>query len=234
MGEDGSVQSVGVDVRVRGLSHSYRSPAGDLVVLNDVDVQVPAGTFCTLEGPSGAGKSTMLGLLGGLRRPPAGTVVVGGMDVGALGSTELAAYRRSTVGFVFQHFGLLEALTAQENVEFALTLAGAGRRRRRTRARELLDAVGLAARSRHRPAQLSGGERQRVGIGRSLANEPRLLLVDEPTGNLDDATSRLIIDLLVGLQDERAFTMVLVTHDASIAERAPVRLHLRGGRLLPA
>jgi predicted ABC-type transport system involved in lysophospholipase L1 biosynthesis ATPase subunit len=161
-------------------------------------------------------------------------VVVGGMDVGALGSTELAAYRRSTVGFVFQHFGLLEALTAQENVEFALTLAGAGRRRRRTRARELLDAVGLAARSRHRPAQLSGGERQRVGIGRSLANEPRLLLVDEPTGNLDDATSRLIIDLLVGLQDERAFTMVLVTHDASIAERAPVRLHLRGGRLLPA
>ena len=234
MGDDGSVQSVGVDVRVHGLSHSFRSPAGDLVVLNDVDVEVPAGTFCTLEGPSGAGKSTMLGLLGGLRRPAAGTVVVGGMDVGALGSAELAAYRRSTVGFVFQHFGLLEALTAQENVEFAQTLAGAGRRRRRTRARELLEAVGLTARSRHRPAQLSGGERQRVGIARSLANEPRLLLVDEPTGNLDDATSRVIVDLLVGLQAERGFTMLLVTHDASIAERAPVHLHPRGGRLVPA
>jgi len=234
MGDDGWVQSVGVDVRVHGLSHTFRSPAGDLVVLTDVDVQVPAGTFCTLEGPSGAGKSTMLGLIGGLRRPPAGTVLVGGMDVGALGSAELAAYRRSTVGFVFQHFGLLEALTAQENVEFALTLAGAGRRRRRKRARELLEAVGLTARSRHRPAQLSGGERQRVGIARSLANEPRLLLVDEPTGNLDDATSRVIVDLLVGLQAERGFTMVLVTHDASIADRAPVHLHLRAGRLVPA
>jgi putative ABC transport system ATP-binding protein len=234
MGDDGSVQSVGVDVRVHGLSHSFRSPAGDLVVLSDVDVEVPAGKFCTLEGPSGAGKSTLLGLLGGLRRPPPGTVVVGDMDVGALGSTELAVYRRSTVGFVFQHFGLLEALTAQENVEFALTLAGAGRRRRHRRARELLEAVGLTARSRHRPAQLSGGERQRVGIARSLANEPRLLLVDEPTGNLDDSTSRLIVDLLVGLQAERGFTMVLVTHDASIADRAPVHLHLRGGRLVPA
>jgi putative ABC transport system ATP-binding protein len=228
------VQPVGVDVAVHDLSHSYRSPAGDLVVLSDVDVAVPAGTFCTLEGPSGAGKSTMLGLIGGLRRPPVGSVVVGGLDVGALGSTELAAYRRSTVGFVFQHFGLLEALTAQENVEFALTLAAAGRGRRRRQARELLAAVGLDARSRHRPAQLSGGERQRVGIARSLANEPRLLLVDEPTGNLDDDTSRLIVDLLVGLQEERGFTMILVTHDATIAARAPVHLHLRGGRLVPA
>jgi len=222
----------GVAVRVRGLSHSYRAPEGTLAVLDHLDLDVPAGDYCVLQGPSGAGKTTLLAILGGLQRPDRGAVEVGDAELGGLRGDELAAYRRSTVGFVFQHFGLLDTLTAQENVELAITLAGTGRRERRARARGLLAAVGLADRARHRPPQLSGGERQRVAMARALANRPRLLLADEPTGNLDDATSELVVDLLERLHRDRRFTLVLVTHDRAIAERSYRRLVLRGGKLV--
>src|SRR4051794_24042151 len=173
-----------VPITVRGLSHRYVTASGGLTVLAGLDLDVPAGSHVSLTGPSGSGKSTLLSLLGGLERPQGGTVVVGDHDLSTLAGDGLAAYRRTTVGFVFQHFGLLDTLTAAENVELALTLAGVRGGRRSRRAAELLDAVGLGARARHQPSQLSGGERQRVAIARALANEPQLVLADEPTGNL--------------------------------------------------
>ena len=155
---------------------------------------------------------------------------VGGRDITRLSGDELAAYRRSTVGFVFQHFGLLDALTASENVELATALAGTARAARRARAAELLDAVGLAQRGDHRPAALSGGERQRVAIARALANRPRLLLADEPTGNLDEAATARVVDLLETARRDHGCTLVMVTHDRSLAARADDQLLLPGGR----
>ena len=227
-------QSGGVEVRVDGLSHAYDSPNGTLCVLSGVDLHLPAGSFSVLSGPSGAGKTTLLTLLGGLQLPQDGQVHVGDRNVGELTGDRLAAYRRATVGFVFQHFGLLDALTARENVELPMSLAGVPRKERRIRAGELLSAVGLRDRADHRPPQLSGGERQRVAMARALANQPRVLLADEPAGNLDDQTSKLVIDLLVRLHEERRFTLVIVTHDRSIAERAPLRFRLERGRVLAA
>ena len=227
-------QSGGVEVRVDGLSHAYDSPNGTLCVLSGVDLHLPAGSFSVLSGPSGAGKTTLLTLLGGLQLPQDGQVHVGDRNVGELTGDRLAAYRRATVGFVFQHFGLLDALTARENVELPMSLAGVPRKERRIRAGELLSAVGLRDRADHRPPQLSGGERQRVAMARALANQPRVLLADEPAGNLDDQTSKLVIDLLVRLHEERRFTLVIVTHDRSIAERAPLRFRLERGRILAA
>src|SRR5262245_17639610 len=174
----------GVAISVRGLTHRYPAPEGTLAVLEGVDLDVPAGGYVTVTGPSGAGKSTLLSVLGGLEVLQEGSASVGDVDLAGLAGDQLAAYRRTTVGFVFQHFGLLEALTAAENVELAAGLAGVAPGARRRRAAELLDAVGLAGRARHQPLQLSGGERQRVAIARALANRPRLLLADEPTGNL--------------------------------------------------
>src|SRR5437868_232848 len=158
-----------VPISVSGLSHGYVTSTGRLTVLDDLDLSIPAGAHVTLTGPSGSGKSTLLSLLGGLDRPQAGSVVVGEHDLSALAGDGLAAYRRSTVGFVFQHFGLLDTLTAEENVALALMLARVRSSQRRARAMALLDAVGLAARATHRPLQLSGGERQRVAIARALA-----------------------------------------------------------------
>jgi putative ABC transport system ATP-binding protein len=231
---EGERHQEGIEVRVRGLSHWYRSPDGELRVLTDVDLDVPAGGYCVLQGPSGVGKTTLLAILGGLRRPARGTVRVGDTDLGRLRGDELAAYRRSTVGFVFQHFGLLDTLSALENVELAMSLTRAGRSERRARARKLLAAVGLADRARHRPPQLSGGERQRLAMARALANRPRLLLADEPTGNLDDSTSERVVGLLERLHRDRSFTLIVVTHDRSITRRAPQHLVLRSGRLVAA
>ena len=157
-------------ISVRRLTHRYPSPEGTLEVLSDVELEVPGDGYVAVTGPSGAGKSTLLSLLGGLEPLQEGTALVGDTDLAGLGGDDLAAYRQATVGFVFQHFGLLEALTAAENVELAGTLAGMGRAARRRRAAELLDAVGLAHRAGHQPLQLSGGERQRAAIARALAN----------------------------------------------------------------
>jgi putative ABC transport system ATP-binding protein len=173
----------------------------------------------------------LLAVLGGLDPPQSGHVVVAGHDLHRLGRNDLADYRRETVGFVFQHFGLLDTLTAAENIELAGTLAGHPARRRRQRATLLLDAVGLADRADHRTSELSGGERQRVAVARALANEPRLVLADEPTGNLDDDSSQRVVDLLESLPHDHGCTLVIVTHDHRLTPRARRHLHLADGRL---
>ena len=222
----------GVAIDVRDLTHGYETPRGPLRVLDAVSLSLPAGGYGAVTGSSGAGKTTLLAVLGGLERPDAGQVLVGGQDVAALRGDDLAAYRRTTVGFVFQHFGLLDTLTAAENVELACTLAGVAPGRRKARAAELLDAVGLAPRARHRPAALSGGERQRVAIARAMANAPALLLADEPTGNLDTESAERVVHLLETLRDEHGCTLVVVTHAADLAARAECRFGLERGALV--
>jgi putative ABC transport system ATP-binding protein len=200
-------------------------------VLDGLDLDVPAGGYVALVGASGAGKTTLLALLGGLERVQSGTLTVGQHDIAALTGDALAAYRRLTVGFVFQHFGLLDALTAVENVELAAVLAGERPSKRRARARALLGAVGMTPRASHRPGALSGGERQRVAIARALVNAPRLVLADEPTGNLDEDTSVEVLRLLESLQEERGCTLLVVTHDRAIARRAEHVVTLDHGRI---
>ncbi len=221
----------GVPIRIRNLAHGYQTPRGRLVVLDHVSLDLPEGGYAAVTGSSGAGKTTLLAILGGLERPEAGEVQVGGQDVARLAGDDLAAYRRSTIGFVFQHFGLLDTLTAAENVELACTLAAVAPARRRARAAELLDAVGLTARAKHRPPALSGGERQRVAIARAMANQPRLLLADEPTGNLDDESAERVIDLLEAVRARHGCTLVVVTHNRDLAARADHHFALDRGRL---
>jgi putative ABC transport system ATP-binding protein len=223
----------GAAIQVQDLAHRFPGVAAPLTILNDLHLQVEPGDHVALVGPSGAGKSTLLALLGGLEPPQAGTVIVDGQDLATLSGDGLADFRRRTVGFVFQHFGLLDTLTAAENIELAVMLDGVGRRDRRRRALELLDAVGLADRAAHPPGQLSGGERQRVAIARALANRPRLLLADEPTGNLDENGSRAVIELLESLRVADGCTLVVVTHNRIVAGRAERRLALRHGQLEP-
>jgi putative ABC transport system ATP-binding protein len=199
-------------------------------VLTDVSLDVPAGQFLAIAGPSGSGKSTLLGLIAGLDQPTAGRIEVAGVDVTALDEDGLARFRRDHVGYVFQSFHLLPTLTAQENVAVPLELAGdagaAGR------AAALLAEVGLAERAHHYPVQLSGGEQQRVAVARAMARRPALLLADEPTGNLDSATGKQIIELLVGLNRRLGSTLVLVTHDAALAAHADRVITLRDGRIV--
>jgi len=220
-----------VAILASSVRHRYRGPAGDVPVLEEVSFHVPAGGYAALVGASGTGKTTLLALIGGLERVQAGTLIVGAQDVAALDGDELAAYRRLTVGFVFQHFGLLDALTARENVELAAVLAGERATRRRARANELLAAVGMAPRADHRPGALSGGERQRVAMARALVNSPRLVLADEPTGNLDAETSLEVFRLLESLREERGCTLLVVTHDPGLARRASLHLTLDRGRV---
>ncbi|HYR73878.1 MAG TPA: ABC transporter ATP-binding protein [Candidatus Acidoferrum sp.] len=199
-------------------------------VLTDVSLEVPAGQFLAIAGPSGSGKSTLLGLIAGLDQPTAGQIEVAGVDVTALDEDGLARFRRDHVGYVFQSFHLLPTLTAQENVAVPLELAGdAGAA---ARAAALLAEVGLAERAHHYPVQLSGGEQQRVAVARAMARRPALLLADEPTGNLDSATGKQIIELLVGLNRRLGSTLVLVTHDAALAAHADRVVTLRDGRIV--
>ena len=221
---------MGVAITLRGLSHTYRTADGPLTVLGGLDLDVPDGGYAAVTGPSGAGKTTLLALLGGLEKPQTGVLQVGDQDLTALSGDGLAAYRRATVGFVFQHFGLLETLTAAQNVELAGTLNGNTPGERRARAVELLEAVGLGERASHRPSRLSGGERQRVAIARALVNRPQLLLADEPTGNLDDEAAAMVIELLETVRHDHGCTFVLVTHNRDRAARAVQRVALERGR----
>ena len=225
-----STDAAGVTVTTRGLRHAFPGSDGELVVLHDLDLDLPAGGYAALTGPSGAGKSTLLSVLGGLEPLQEGVAEVGGRSLVALRGDALAAYRRETVGFVFQHYGLVPVLSAQENIELALALTATPRDARRTRARQLLEAVGLGERASHRPAALSGGERQRVAIARAVANRPRLLLADEPTGNLDEVAAAQVLDLLESVRNDLGCTLLVVTHNHSVAARADRRLHLDGGR----
>ncbi|MDQ1385289.1 MAG: putative transport system ATP-binding protein [Actinomycetota bacterium] len=222
----------GVAVHAVGLTFSYDTPEGTLVVLDGIDFDVEAGSVVAVTGASGSGKTTLLSVLGGLDRPHAGSVVIAGHDLAVLDRDEMARYRREVVGFVFQDFGLLGQLTALENVELALTFERVSRRQRRARARELLGAVGLIDRLGHRPRALSGGEKQRVAIARALANSPRLVLADEPTGNLDAAATAVVLELLMQVPAEHGSTVVVVTHDDAIAARADRRMHLADGRIV--
>jgi putative ABC transport system ATP-binding protein len=211
----------------RDLTKEYRSGDHQLAVLRDVTFDIPTGAFVAIVGPSGSGKTTLLGLLAGLDTPSRGSVLLDGADLTAMSEDERARLRGEKVGFVFQSFQLIPTLTALENVQVPLELQGDARAT--ARARDALERVGLADRVHHYPTQLSGGEQQRVAIARAFANSPRILFADEPTGNLDGVTGGHIVDLLDALNRESGATVVLVTHDATIAARAGRTIRLRDG-----
>jgi putative ABC transport system ATP-binding protein len=214
----------------RNLTKSYPSGGGILTVLRDVSFIVPDGAFVAIVGPSGSGKTTLLGLLAGLDVPTSGSVSLDGTDLGALTEDARARLRGEKVGFVFQSFQLIPTLTALENVQVPLELRGDAHSD--TRSRELLQRVGLGAREHHYPTQLSGGEQQRVAIARAFANSPRVLFADEPTGNLDSATGEPIIALIEELNRDAGTTVVLVTHDPGLAERASRVIRLGDGAVV--
>jgi len=219
-------------LQVRDLVMRLRSGGREVAILDGVNVDVAARETVAVTGPSGSGKSTLLGLIAGLDRPTAGSIVLDGVEITTLDENRLARLRRDRVGFVFQSYHLIPTLTAIENVAMPLELAG--RPHRLERARELLDTVGLVGRADHYPSQLSGGEQQRVAIARALALRPPLVLADEPTGNLDSATGAQIIELLLALNREHGSTLVLVTHDEALAARGQRIVALRDGRVVGA
>ena len=217
-------------VEARGVTRTFPMPAGPVVAVRDLSVTIAAGEFVSICGPSGCGKSTLLHILGCVDAPSTGELLVDGRDVSTLSDAERSAIRLSKIGFVFQRFFLLPMLTAAENVELPQAEAGVSRAERRGRTSALLDYVGLAHRAHHRPSQLSGGEAQRVAIARALANRPRLLLADEPTGELDQATGQQIVGLFERVHADGT-TVVVVTHDPAIAARTPRMLSMRDGRI---
>jgi putative ABC transport system ATP-binding protein len=214
-----------------GVAKFFQRGPTTVRALDGVDVEIAAGEFVTLEGPSGSGKTTLLQLLGALDRPSAGRVLFEGNDLAQLPDHELAGLRLHSFGFVFQQFNLIPTLTAVENVEVKLAPTGVHDPELRDRALALLGEVGLAERASHLPAYLSGGEQQRVAIARALSVEPRVVLADEPTGNLDSATGAEIIDLLANMAVVHGATVIVATHDTGLAERAPRRISMRDGRL---
>jgi len=216
-------------IRLERVSKTVQSGARALTILHPIDLEVPDGQCLAIVGPSGSGKSTLLGLIAGLDAPTAGRIVVDGVDITALDEDALATLRGRRIGFVFQFFHLIPSLTALENVMVPLEIAGAADAA--ARARALVADVGLSDRIEHYPAQLSGGEQQRVAIARALANDPALVLADEPTGNLDSATGRHIIEILLDVNRRRRTTLVLVTHDSELARQADVVVRLRDGRI---
>jgi putative ABC transport system ATP-binding protein len=215
-------------LRAHGLRKQYGRGEGLVRAVDDVDVEVPRGETVAVMGPSGCGKSTLLHLLGGLDRPDAGEIWLADRRLDTMSERALAKVRRHDVGFVFQAFHLMEELTAQENVEFPALLAGCPPRQARRRAQQLLDQVGLADRAGHLPTALSGGQRQRVAIARALANQPQVLLADEPTGNLDSAATLDVLRLLESLNAD-GLTLVIATHDERIAATADRLISMRDG-----
>jgi len=215
-------------IELRGVSKTVQSGDHPLTILHPLDYSIAGGQFVAIVGPSGSGKSTLLGLLAGLDAPSTGEIVIDGTDITRLSEDALARLRGEKIGFVFQFFHLVPSLTAVENIAVPMEIAG--RRDAMARARQLIGEVGLADRAHHYPSQLSGGEQQRIAIARALANDPPIVLADEPTGNLDSGTGRIILDLLLNVRRTRGATLVLVTHDAELAALADTRLTLRDGR----
>ncbi len=217
-------------IELRDVSKTVMSGAEPLTILHPLSIQIPHGQFVAIVGPSGSGKSTLLGLIAGLDAPSSGSVLIDDVDITKLGEDALAKLRGEKVGFVFQFFHLIPSLTAYENVAVPMEIAGVADAR--PRAEQLLEEVGLTGRAHHYPSQLSGGEQQRVALARALANNPKIVLADEPTGNLDTANGRHIMDLLRTIHAGRGTTLVLVTHDAELAAMADARLVLRDGRIV--
>jgi len=217
-------------IRTDRVAKRYRSGDLETEALRGVSLAIPRGSFTCIVGPSGHGKSTLMHLIGGLDSPSEGAVYLDGTEISRLDNNALAELRARKIGFVFQFFNLLQGLTAAENVECALMLAGIPVRDHRSKARELLAMVGLEDRANHRPAQLSGGQQQRVAIARALANAPDILLMDEPTGNLDSRAEADVIDILMQL-NSRGTTIVIVTHNEAIAARAGQVIRVKDGMI---
>jgi putative ABC transport system ATP-binding protein len=226
-------ESVGQTVvDVRDVVKVYRRDAEEIKVLDGISLQVPEGEFVALMGPSGSGKTTLLNLIAGIDRPTGGQVTVNGTNVGALSESDLARWRSRNVGFIFQFYNLIPVLRAVENVELPLLLTPLGKKDRRERALTALKIVGLADRASHYPRQLSGGQEQRVAIARAIVADPKVLVADEPTGDLDAKSAHDILDLLGTLNRDFKKTIVMVTHDPRAAERAHVQRHLEKGVLV--
>jgi putative ABC transport system ATP-binding protein len=215
-------------IQLRGVSKTVQSGGQPLTILHPLDLDVADGRCLAIIGPSGSGKSTLLGLIAGLDSPSSGTITIGGQEITRLDEDKLARLRGEKIGFVFQFFHLVPSLTAMENIQVPMEIAG--HRDAAARAQALLDEVGLHDRGHHYPSQLSGGEQQRIAIARALANDPPLILADEPTGNLDSSNGRHVLDLLLQVRQKRGVTLVLVTHDLNVAAIADERLVLRDGR----
>lgn len=219
-------------ITTQNLTRIYKSGTIELTALHQVDLEVPRGSFLGLTGASGSGKSTLMNLLGGLDTPTYGEIRVQGRTISGMDNQELAEYRRSGVGMIFQSFNLISSFSALENVGLPLLFADVGKNDRKERAYQMLERVGLAARKAHRPAELSGGEQQRVAIARAMINQPQILLADEPTGNLDSKTSRDIVDLLKDLSS-RGITVVMVSHEEGLLrEYAHKIVRLKDGEVV--
>ena len=221
-------------LEARGIRRVFRETGEEVVVLDGVDFRLERGDFVTITGSSGSGKSTFLNILGSLDHPTEGTLLFEGKDLFALRASELDRFRLSQVGFVFQFHHLLPEMTAFENIMLPARILGTPERKARDRARELLTAIGLGDRRRHLPGELSGGERQRIAVARALMNEPKVVLADEPSGNLDERHSEQLHEMFVRLNREFGQSFVVVTHDLALAAMAPRRLVMHDGRLLPA
>jgi putative ABC transport system ATP-binding protein len=215
---------------LESVERRYERGGSTVHALAGVSLEIQAGELLAIEGPSGSGKSTLLQLLGAMDTPTSGRITFDDQDLSEAGDKVLTGLRNGSIGFVFQQFNLIPTLTAAENIDIAMI--GVPRQERAARVKELLESVRLADRSDHLPSRLSGGEQQRVAIARSLVNQPRVVLADEPTGNLDSATAGEVIDLMVGLCEEQGVTVVLVTHDEDVAARARRRIRLRSGEVL--
>jgi putative ABC transport system ATP-binding protein len=219
-------------VEISRLRKVFQTPARALEILREVTLAIPEGQFAALVGPSGSGKSTLLGLIAGLDAPTSGSIRVDGEEITSLSEDALALLRGRSIGYVFQSFQLIPTLTALENVQLPADLRGDPASAARRQARELLAAVGLLDRAAHYPVQLSGGEQQRVALARAFTTRPKLLLADEPTGNLDSANGRRVLDLLLALKSEAGATLILVTHDPLLADRADRVITLADGRVV--
>lgn len=228
---NGARPSTGPMVEVSDVTRTFRSAGTTVVAVREVSLAVSRGEFLAIVGRSGSGKTTLLNLIAGLDHPDNGRVVVDGEEISGFSESEMTEFRRHTIGFVFQSFGLLPLLSAAENVELALRIAGAGIRERIERTRELLEQVGLGPRADHRPYELSGGEQQRVAVARALANRPRLLIADEPTGELDSTTGAQIFQLLRDVASE-GVTVITATHDPFVMQHVDRVLEMSDGRLL--
>lgn len=218
-------------IELRDVWRLYRMGGETINALAGIDLKVSQGEFVTIVGPSGSGKSTLLNIIGGLDSPTTGTIEVDGQDLSKASDSDLSLYRNKKVGFIFQTFNLQTTYTALENVSLPLVFAKVPLRRRKRIAREVMETLALSDRLRHKPNQLSGGERQRVAIARALVNDPKILLADEPTGNLDSKTGEQIMELLTRLNKEREITLFLVTHDLKTAGYADRMLQMRDGQI---